>query len=91
MKSSSFSGSHRYCRSLLLALLVSFAARCNGGNTSSFVRKAEKTVEMPLDSDVFAVPPGYNSPQQVIYCIELLVPEHNSLFDISFCLGFLIL
>ncbi|KAJ0077145.1 hypothetical protein Patl1_36516 [Pistacia atlantica] len=38
---------------------------CNGGKTSSFVRKLEETVDMPLDSDVFQVPPGSNAPQQV--------------------------
>lgn len=38
---------------------------CNGGITSSFVRKVEKTIDMPFDSDVFSVPPGYNAPQQV--------------------------
>lgn len=51
--------------SLFLILVSSFAAVSNGGKTSPFVRKAEKTVDMPLDSDVFAVPPGYNAPQQV--------------------------
>ncbi|KAG9456804.1 hypothetical protein H6P81_001312 [Aristolochia fimbriata] len=38
---------------------------CEGGITSSFVRKREKSGDMPLDSDVFRVPPGYNAPQQV--------------------------
>ncbi|KAJ4962856.1 hypothetical protein NE237_022795 [Protea cynaroides] len=38
---------------------------CNGGITSSFVRNIEKSVDMPLDSDVFRVPTGYNAPQQV--------------------------
>ncbi|KAK1369552.1 Purple acid phosphatase [Heracleum sosnowskyi] len=47
---------------LVLNLLVDI---CNGGVTSSFVRKVEKTIDMPLDSDVFKVPPGYNAPQQV--------------------------
>lgn len=37
----------------------------NGGSSSSFVRKVEKTIDMPLDSDVFRTPPGYNAPQQV--------------------------
>nr|1KBP_A Chain A, Purple Acid Phosphatase [Phaseolus vulgaris]1KBP_B Chain B, Purple Acid Phosphatase [Phaseolus vulgaris]1KBP_C Chain C, Purple Acid Phosphatase [Phaseolus vulgaris]1KBP_D Chain D, Purple Acid Phosphatase [Phaseolus vulgaris]3KBP_A Chain A, Purple Acid Phosphatase [Phaseolus vulgaris]3KBP_B Chain B, Purple Acid Phosphatase [Phaseolus vulgaris]3KBP_C Chain C, Purple Acid Phosphatase [Phaseolus vulgaris]3KBP_D Chain D, Purple Acid Phosphatase [Phaseolus vulgaris]4KBP_A Chain A, Pur len=30
-----------------------------------FVRKTNKNRDMPLDSDVFRVPPGYNAPQQV--------------------------
>ncbi|CAH1444816.1 unnamed protein product [Lactuca virosa] len=37
----------------------------DGGSTSSFVRKVEKTIDMPLDADVFITPPGYNAPQQV--------------------------
>ncbi|XP_071726064.1 purple acid phosphatase-like [Rutidosis leptorrhynchoides] len=44
---------------LLLILFV------NGGSTSEFVRKNEKTIDMPLDSDVFLEPSGYNAPQQV--------------------------
>ncbi|KAF8410532.1 hypothetical protein HHK36_003063 [Tetracentron sinense] len=50
---------------VVVALILNAAVLCNGGITSSFVRKAEKTVDMPLDSDVFRVPPGYNAPQQV--------------------------
>ena len=50
---------------LVLGLFLNVAVLCNGGLTSSFVRKVEKTVDMPLDSDVFAVPSGYNAPQQV--------------------------
>ncbi|KAL1362568.1 hypothetical protein HN51_010815 [Arachis hypogaea] len=46
-------------------LVLNVAVLCNGGSTSSFVRKEEKTEDMPLDSDVFAVPPGHNAPQQV--------------------------
>ena len=50
---------------LVLGLFLNVAVLCNGGVTSSFVRKVEKTVDMPLDSDVFAVPSGHNAPQQV--------------------------
>lgn len=49
----------------VLGLLLNAVAFCNGGTTSAFVRNVEKTVDMPLDSDVFRVPPGYNAPQQV--------------------------
>ncbi|ONK64684.1 uncharacterized protein A4U43_C07F28800 [Asparagus officinalis] len=68
--SSPSSSSSNYCYyfyrlPLLLALVLSFAGNCNGGKTSSFVRKVEKAIDMPLDSDVFRVPPGYNAPQQV--------------------------
>nr|GEU83791.1 retrotransposon protein, putative, Ty1-copia subclass [Tanacetum cinerariifolium] len=34
-------------------------------NNRSFVRKDEKAIDMPLDSDVFVAPAGYNAPQQV--------------------------
>lgn len=50
---------------LVLGLILNQAVICNGGITSSFVRKVEKTIDMPLHSDVFSVPPGHNAPQQV--------------------------
>ncbi|PON77410.1 Acid phosphatase [Trema orientale] len=50
---------------LVLGLVLNGAVLSNGGKTSTFVRKVEKTIDMPLDSDVFRVPPGYNAPQQV--------------------------
>ncbi|KAK4258586.1 hypothetical protein QN277_005021 [Acacia crassicarpa] len=50
---------------LLLGLLLNVPETCNGGKTSAFVRKDEKATDMPLDSDVFKVPSGYNAPQQV--------------------------
>ncbi|KAL3621277.1 prolyl aminopeptidase [Castilleja foliolosa] len=50
---------------VLAAAVLKFAVLCSGGITSSFVRKIEKSIDMPLDSDVFKVPPGYNAPQQV--------------------------
>lgn len=59
---------------LILGLLVSVLEKCNGGKTSAFVRKDEKAIDMPLDSDVFKVPKGYNAPQQVIYFIYLVLP-----------------
>jgi hypothetical protein len=48
---------------------------CNGGTTSIFVRKVDKSVDMPLDSDVFHVPSGYNAPQQVFNFLLLLFPN----------------
>ncbi|MED6159425.1 hypothetical protein PIB30_042276 [Stylosanthes scabra] len=45
-------------------LLVNISVFCNGGKTSTFTRKPEKTEDMPLHSDVFAAPSGYNAPQQ---------------------------
>ncbi|KAF2310035.1 hypothetical protein GH714_006258 [Hevea brasiliensis] len=50
---------------LVLVLVVSFAEMSDGGRTSTFLRKDDLSLDMPLDSDVFRVPPGYNAPQQV--------------------------
>ncbi|XP_031127284.1 purple acid phosphatase 2 [Ipomoea triloba] len=50
---------------LLAVVLAAVMNAAIAGITSSFIRKVEKTVDMPLDSDVFRVPPGYNAPQQV--------------------------
>ncbi|GAA0184323.1 phosphatase [Lithospermum erythrorhizon] len=48
-----------------LILVFNIATLCNGGSTSRYVRKLAKGDDMPLDSDVFRVPRGYNAPQQV--------------------------
>ncbi|KAA8536064.1 hypothetical protein F0562_028542 [Nyssa sinensis] len=50
---------------LVVGLVLNAAVVCNGGITSAFIRRVEQSVDMPLDSDVFLVPPGYNAPQQV--------------------------
>ncbi|KAM2053271.1 hypothetical protein EV1_002855 [Malus domestica] len=50
---------------VVLGLVLNLAVVCNGGQTSAFVRKIDFSADMPLDSDVFRVPPGYNAPQQV--------------------------
>ncbi|XP_047944251.1 purple acid phosphatase 2 [Salvia hispanica] len=47
------------------ATVLHAAILCSAGMTSSFVRSPQKSVDMPLDSDVFKAPPGYNAPQQV--------------------------
>ncbi|KAL9296062.1 hypothetical protein ACSQ67_021958 [Phaseolus vulgaris] len=49
---------------LALALVLNVVVVSNGGKSSLFVRKTNKNGDMPLDSDVFRVPPGYNAPQQ---------------------------
>lgn len=39
---------------------------CEGSKTSSFCRtKNDISLDMPLSSDVFQLPPRYNAPQQV--------------------------
>ncbi|XP_078171245.1 purple acid phosphatase 2-like [Carex rostrata] len=50
---------------IIIASLATFATRCEGGVTSKYRRRLEASVDMPLDSDVFRVPAGYNAPQQV--------------------------
>lgn len=64
--------------SVFTVMVLNSAKMCRGSVTSSFVRTADKGVDMPLDSDVFKVPSGYNAPQQV--------HPHNLLFlPLKFC------
>ncbi|CAG7883291.1 unnamed protein product [Brassica rapa] len=42
----------------LCLVLDSLVLFCHGGTTSSYVRRLEATVDMPLNSDVFRVPLG---------------------------------
>jgi hypothetical protein len=58
---------------VLIASLVVFATRCQGGVTSKYRRQLEASVDMPLDSDVFRVPAGYNAPQQVLPFLNFLI------------------
>ncbi|KAI3786340.1 hypothetical protein L1987_39947 [Smallanthus sonchifolius] len=54
----------RFCLLAVLCVLTvdngGFLLLSNGGITSSFVRDEERSIDMPFDSDVFRVPPGYN-------------------------------
>lgn len=49
---------------VILVLIVAVKV-CDGGMTSSYLRNDDLAHDMTLDSDVFRVPAGYNSPQQV--------------------------
>lgn len=53
--------------SFVLAVAVVGLTMISSSSTavSSFVRSSSLSPDMPLDSDVFRVPPGYNAPQQV--------------------------
>lgn len=51
---------------LTLELMLGFSQLSFGGITSNYVRTANLSLDMPLDADVFSVPPGYNAPQQVL-------------------------
>lgn len=44
---------------------------CYGGLTSSYVRDKDLSLDMPLHSDVFTLPAGYNAPQQVLFLSTL--------------------
>lgn len=46
-------------------VLLSFLNNVYSGITSSFIRSEYPAVDMPLDNEVFAIPDGYNAPQQV--------------------------
>lgn len=52
---------------LVLATFVFFSSIRDGcaGITSSFVRSDWPSVDIPLNHEAFAVPKGYNAPQQV--------------------------
>lgn len=56
-----------------LTLHLQVLELCSAGTTSSYVRKFNYSIDMPLDSDVFRVPHGYNAPQQVISAISFSV------------------
>lgn len=52
---------------ILIFLFASLRLIENGeaGFTSSFIRTQWPSIDIPLDNEVFAVPDGYNAPQQV--------------------------
>ncbi|KAL0427197.1 UNVERIFIED_CONTAM: Bifunctional purple acid phosphatase 26 [Sesamum latifolium] len=50
---------------LLSSILLTCVSNGNAGVTSSFIRNEWPSVDIPLDNEVFAVPKGYNAPQQV--------------------------
>lgn len=50
---------------LLLASLALNVGKGNAGITSTFIRSEYPSTDIPLDNEVFAVPKGYNAPQQV--------------------------
>ncbi|PKA62443.1 Phosphoenolpyruvate phosphatase [Apostasia shenzhenica] len=53
---------HLLVRSLVLTCLVEIAS---SGFTSTFIRSQCPSTDIPLDSVEFAIPKGYNAPQQV--------------------------
>lgn len=51
---------------VVLGLVLNAAVLCYGGESSSYRRAlTESNVDMPVDSAIFYVPPGENTPQQV--------------------------
>ncbi|KAK4351926.1 hypothetical protein RND71_027444 [Anisodus tanguticus] len=60
---------------LIIGLILSTKNQlCKAGITSDYVRNYNSNMDMPLNSDVFRVPPGYNynAPQQALL-LSLLV------------------
>lgn len=51
--------------SATILVLILSVKLCESGITSSYLRNDDLVHDMPLDSDVFRAPPGYNAPQQV--------------------------
>ncbi|XP_050211083.1 bifunctional purple acid phosphatase 26-like [Mercurialis annua] len=49
----------------LFVVMLGLVSHGNAGITSSYVRSAFPSADIPLDNPVFAPPPGYNAPQQV--------------------------
>ncbi|XP_027177257.1 bifunctional purple acid phosphatase 26 [Coffea eugenioides] len=50
---------------LLFSILLSFVHNGIAGLTSSFIRSEWPSTDIPLDNEAFALPKGYNAPQQV--------------------------
>ncbi|GER51596.1 purple acid phosphatase [Striga asiatica] len=50
---------------LLSCVLLSLICIGSAGVTSAFIRTEWPSVDIPLDNEAFAVPKGYNAPQQV--------------------------
>lgn len=50
---------------IILVLVLSYVENGNAGLTSTFVRTQWPATDIPLDNEVFAIPKGYNAPQQV--------------------------
>lgn len=60
-----------FAQSLLLSsILLSCINHAHAGVTSAFVRLEWPSVDIPLDNEAFAVPKGYNAPQQVSFNIS---------------------
>lgn len=58
-------------------IFLSLVVNGNAGVTSTFIRSEWPSVDIPLDNEVFAVPKGYNAPQQVSLHI---FKHHKSLY-----------
>ncbi|KAJ0030153.1 hypothetical protein Pint_12437 [Pistacia integerrima] len=56
---------HQLLLFVLLFIIISSVEHGSARVTSSFVRNEWPAVDMPLDYEVFAIPEGYNAPQQV--------------------------
>ncbi|KAJ0776859.1 putative Acid phosphatase [Helianthus annuus] len=62
---------NRHIVYLFLGLVLGALRSSNGGISSRYSRSNDISADMPLNSDVFAVPPGYNAPQQVDHILSV--------------------
>lgn len=62
-----------YMFPIIIIIIGNCADLCHGGVTSRYVRKLKESQDMPLNSDVFRVPSGYNAPQQVLIYSHRLI------------------
>ena len=49
----------------LFVVLLSHSSDIDAGLTSTYVRPRWASADMPVDNPAFAIPKGYNAPQQV--------------------------
>lgn len=69
------------CVVLASFVFLSSIREASGGITSSFVRSVWPSLDIPLNHEAFAVPKGYNAPQQVsltniTWLILLSIPSY---------------
>lgn len=76
----------RQLRLLLVLCTILFPqpSNSNAGVTSSFMRSLMASVDMPLDNEVFAIPKGYNAPEQYDTKYYYRIGNESSAREFSF-------
>lgn len=73
---------YRIPQYLVIGLIwLSFLNNAYAGVTSTFVRSEWPSVDIPLDNEVFAVPKGYNAPEQVSFWFQSICWQVFMLVD----------